>query len=41
MNLVEKLGKSFVITTELGPVKGVLTNGKMGSNLCLTLGDKR
>lgn len=26
MNLAEKLGKSFVITTELGPVKGVLTD---------------
>ncbi len=24
MSLVEKLGKSFVITTELGPVKGAL-----------------
>jgi len=26
MNLAEKLGKRFVITTELGPVKGVLTD---------------
>ena len=26
MNLAEKLGKSFVITTELGPVKGVQTD---------------
>lgn len=26
MNLAEKLGKSFVITTELGPVKGVMTD---------------
>jgi 5,10-methylenetetrahydrofolate reductase len=26
MNLAEKLGKSFVITTELGPLKGVLTD---------------
>ncbi|MCI5121990.1 MAG: 5,10-methylenetetrahydrofolate reductase, partial [Candidatus Electrothrix sp. AUS4] len=25
MNLKEKLGKEFVITTELGPVKGLLT----------------
>jgi methylenetetrahydrofolate reductase (NADPH) len=24
MSLIEKLGKSFVITTELGPVKGAL-----------------
>ncbi len=26
MNLMEKLGKSFVVTTELGPVKGVQVN---------------
>ena len=26
MTLADKLGKRFVITTELGPVKGVLTN---------------
>lgn len=26
MNLSEKLGKKFVVTTELGPVKGVLVN---------------
>ena len=26
MNLAEKLGKKFVITTELGPVKGLLTD---------------
>jgi methylenetetrahydrofolate reductase (NADPH) len=26
MNLSEKLGKKFVVTTELGPVKGVLTD---------------
>ncbi len=26
MKLIEKLGKKFVITTELGPVKGVLTD---------------
>lgn len=26
MNLFEKLGKQFVITTELGPVKGVLAD---------------
>jgi homocysteine S-methyltransferase len=26
MNLTEKMGKKFVITTELGPVKGVLTD---------------
>jgi len=26
MNLKEKFGKKFIVTTELGPVKGVLTN---------------
>jgi hypothetical protein len=26
MNLLDKLGKEFVVTTELGPVKGVMVN---------------
>ncbi|MCI5136999.1 MAG: 5,10-methylenetetrahydrofolate reductase, partial [Candidatus Electrothrix sp. AR1] len=26
MKLIEKLGRKFIITTELGPVKGVLTD---------------
>lgn len=30
MKLIEKLGKKFVITTELGPVKGALTDESLG-----------